>query len=176
MIIAEQKKKENIAEYLLYMYQIEDLIRANNLDLSRIEKNIISQFETTYEIKREMFEWYRSLIETMKDEGKERSGHLKFLNRITGDLNDLHINIINKGLEQEYIQAYEKAKPNIEALRMRSGHSGEVDIQVALNGIYGLLILRLQKKEISAETEAAFNTITEMIALLTVKYAERDAL
>lgn len=176
MIIAEQKKKENIAEYLLYMYQIEDLIRANNLDLSGIERTIISKFETTYEIKREMLEWYRSLIETMKDEGKKRYGHLNFLNRIVGDLNDLHVKILNNAMEQEYIRAYEKAKPNIEALRMKSGHSNEVDIQVALNGIYGLLILRLQKKEISGETEAAFNTITEMIALLAAKYTEKEAL
>ena len=28
MIIARQKKQENIAEYLLYMWQIEDIIRA----------------------------------------------------------------------------------------------------------------------------------------------------
>ena len=29
MITASAKKRENIAEYLLYMWQIEDLIRAN---------------------------------------------------------------------------------------------------------------------------------------------------
>ena len=33
MIIAQQKRSENIAEYLIYMYQIEDMIRANKLDL-----------------------------------------------------------------------------------------------------------------------------------------------
>ena len=32
MIIAEQKRKENIAEYLLYMYQVEDLIRTTDLE------------------------------------------------------------------------------------------------------------------------------------------------
>ena len=35
MIVARQKKKENIAEYLLYMWQIEDIIRAcgGNIDV-----------------------------------------------------------------------------------------------------------------------------------------------
>jgi len=28
MIAAQQKRKENIVEYILYIYQIEDLIRA----------------------------------------------------------------------------------------------------------------------------------------------------
>ena len=44
MIIAQLKRKENIAEYLLYMWQIEDIIRANKLDIDLIEKNLISQY------------------------------------------------------------------------------------------------------------------------------------
>ncbi len=43
MIIASQKRKENVAEYILYMWQIEDLIRANDLDISKIETNIIDK-------------------------------------------------------------------------------------------------------------------------------------
>ena len=50
MIIAEQKRKENIAEYLLYMYQVEDMIRANKLDLESIEQTLISKFEVDYEV------------------------------------------------------------------------------------------------------------------------------
>ncbi len=70
------KRKENIAEYLLYMYQVEDMIRANKLDLDSIEHTLISKFDVPYEVKREMREWYKSLITMMKDENKEESGHL----------------------------------------------------------------------------------------------------
>ena len=42
MIIAKQKRKENIAEYLLYMWQIEDLIRANNFDMDLIRRTVIA--------------------------------------------------------------------------------------------------------------------------------------
>ena len=45
MIIASQKRKENIAEYLLYMWQIEDMIRANGLDLGKIRTNVIDRFK-----------------------------------------------------------------------------------------------------------------------------------
>ena len=44
MITASQKKRENIAEYLLYMWQIEDLIRANGLDIDKIQENIIDRY------------------------------------------------------------------------------------------------------------------------------------
>ena len=76
MIIAEQKKKENVAEYLLYMYQVEDMIRANKLDLDSIEQTLISKFDVPYGVKRDMREWYKSLIVMMQDERKEQSGHL----------------------------------------------------------------------------------------------------
>ena len=82
MIIAEQKRKENIAEYLLYMYQVEDMIRANQLDLDGVEQTLISKFEVSYELKREMREWYKTLITMMRDEKKEQAGHLSILENI----------------------------------------------------------------------------------------------
>ena len=81
MIIAAQKKKENIAEYLIYMYQVEDMIRANRLDLDEIERTLISKFEVPYEVKRDMREWYKNLIAMMRDEQKVESGHLNILER-----------------------------------------------------------------------------------------------
>ncbi len=54
MIIASQKRKENIAEYLLYMWQIEDLIRANSLDLDKIKANVIDKYPIDEKQQREM--------------------------------------------------------------------------------------------------------------------------
>ena len=39
MIIAKQKRRENIAEYVLYMWQLEDLIRAYNFDIDAMTKD-----------------------------------------------------------------------------------------------------------------------------------------
>ena len=36
MLVAQQKLQENIAEYILYMYQIEDVVRAYNFDIEEI--------------------------------------------------------------------------------------------------------------------------------------------
>ena len=71
MIIASQKKKENIAEYLLYMWQIEDLIRAYGLDIDRIQQQIIDPYDISPEQKKAMREWYESLIDMMHTEGVE---------------------------------------------------------------------------------------------------------
>ena len=68
MIIASQKRKENIAEYLLYMWQIEDLIRANSLDLDKIKANVIDKYPIDEKQQREMADWYESLIDMMRRE------------------------------------------------------------------------------------------------------------
>lgn len=44
MLSAQQKKKENIAEYILYMWQVENLIRANNCDIELIRKNVLPSY------------------------------------------------------------------------------------------------------------------------------------
>ena len=54
MYISQQLKKKNIAEYLLYMWQVEDLIRANGCDMERIRKNIIEPYPATDEQKKEL--------------------------------------------------------------------------------------------------------------------------
>ena len=172
MIIAEQKRKENIAEYLLYMYQVEDMIRAYKLDLDSIEATLISKFEVPYEVKREMREWYKTLIAMMHDEQKEESGHLNILETTAEQLSELHHQLLNQGVDNNYKETYNKAKPHVEALRMRSGHSKESDIQVSLNGLYGLLILKLKKTLITEETTAAFDTIKELVAELSSRYME----
>ena len=173
MIIAEQKRKENIAEYLIYMYQVEDMIRANNLDLESIEQTLISKFEVAYDVKREMREWYKSLIAMMQNEQKEETGHLNILCNIVEQLHEMHHQILNQGIDISYKEAYEKGKIHIEALRIRAGHGKENDIQVALNGLYGLLLLRLKKTHITEETMKAFDTIKELVAELASRYMER---
>ena len=58
MIIARELRKKNIAEYILYMWQIEDLIRAYDFNIELIDKNLISKFKKSDEILREIKNWY----------------------------------------------------------------------------------------------------------------------
>ena len=154
------------------MYQVEDMIRANNLDLESIEQTLINKFEVAYEVKREMREWYKSLITMMHDEQKEETGHLNILCNIVEQLHEMHHQILNQGIDISYKKTYEKGKIHIEALRMRSGNGKENDIQVALNGLYGLLILKLKKTPITEETSKAFDSIRELVAELSARYME----
>lgn len=69
MYIASQKRKENIAEYLIYMWHIEDMIRANGLDIQQVAKNVIEPMGLDEARRKELTEWYESLIDMMRTEG-----------------------------------------------------------------------------------------------------------
>ncbi len=91
MIIASQKRKENIAEYILYMWQVEDMIRANGLDIERITTNIIDRYPGLDEARRrEMREWYESLIDMMRREDVAEKGHLQMNRNVLANLVALH--------------------------------------------------------------------------------------
>ena len=99
---------------------------------------------------------------------------MNFLQRMADELNDLNVRMLHDPVNNEFKDVYDRAKANIDALRMRSGHTGEHDVQLALNGLYGLLILKLQQKEVSEETQKAFTAISEWMALLSAEYMQKE--
>ena len=68
MIIAEQKYKENIIEYIIYIRQIQDIIRLANCDIEEINKLIIDQYKTSEKIKIKIRDWYLDLINLIKNQ------------------------------------------------------------------------------------------------------------
>lgn len=166
MYTASQKRKENIAEYLLYMWQIEDLIRANGLDLDKIRTSIIDRYDLPQEKKKEMEEWYESLIDMMRREGVEKSGHLQLNKNVIIQLDDLHRQLMADPKFVDYQSAFYNTLPYIVELRARQGDNKLGEIETCFAALYGTLLMRLQGKEISKETSDAMAHITRFIALL----------
>lgn len=174
MIIAQEKKKSNIAEYILYMWQIEDIIRGYNFDLQKIQEEIIDNFDTTLEIKAEMRDWYKDLIQQMKDQKIEKSGHLKFLNDHVNQLNDLHQMLITAYQDHKYQKIYSEAKENMDVLLGKNPGGFNSEIEVCLVGLYGLMTLKLKKTEIGEDTAKAVKTFGNLIGYLAARYKEKD--
>ncbi len=172
MFIAQQKKAENVAEYILYMWQVEDLIRANNLDISKIKETIISKFNLPAEQEKELSTWYENLIEMMRAENATQSGHLQINKNTIINLTDLHKQLLFSQQAADYSAAFYKALPFIAELKAKQNVDTESDIEVAFNFLYGLLLLKLQQKEISEATQQAQTFISKFIALLALKYKQ----
>ena len=176
MIIARQKKQENIAEYLLYMWQIEDIIRAFHGDIDTIQKQIIDGYrDQSPETLKEIREWYDNLCEMMRLEGVLEKGHLQINKNVLIDLTDLHQRLLKSTREPFYGATFFKTLPYIVELRARAGNTEAGELETCFNALYGILLLRLQKKEISPETEKAVHQISQFLALLSEKYKQEKA-
>lgn len=178
MIIASAKRKENIAEYLLYMWQIEDLIRANGMDISRIERNIIDRYGIDGCRRKEMTDWYDSLIDMMRREDVVDKGHLQINRNVIIQLARLHDSLLKDPKFAGYTAEFYKTLPYIVELRAKSGDDKPGEIETCFNALYGVLMLRIDGKEISEETAAAVTQISKFLALLAhyFKLDEADKL
>lgn len=170
MIIAKQKRKENIAEYLLYMWQVEDLIRANHFDIDSIRRTVISQYDQPDEVKEEITRWYEELIEMMRSEGVMEKGHVQLNKNVIITLTDLHLRLLKSTKEMIYGAAYYKTLPYIVQLRAKSGGEELPELETCFNAIYGFLLLRMQGKPVSPETQEGIKQISSFLALLAEKY------
>lgn len=171
MITASQKKKENIAEYLLYMWQIEDLIRAFGLDIDRIKDNIVDRHgNLTEEQRKEMTEWYESLIDMMRREGVVEKGHLQLNKNVIIALDDLNARLLKDPKYARYSSEYYKVLPLIVELRAKAGENKVGEIETLFNFLYGILMLRIQGKEISKETLDASKEVSHFLGTLAHYY------
>lgn len=172
MLIAREKEKSNIAEYILYMWQIEDIIRFNNFDLSQITSIIIDKFETSAEVKYEMKFWYQNLIEQMMKEGIANSGHLSFTLKHVEELNNLHNSLLTTIQDIEYQQVYMQAKDNINNFIIKSGGEARNEVHACLTGLYGFLMLKLKRADINNSTKEAMQTFSKLLATLANRYSK----
>ena len=167
MFIASQKRKENIAEYLLYMWQVEDLIRANELDIDKIATNVISRFSLDDNQRKQMTEWYESLIDMMRRENVVQSGHLQLNKNIILQLAQLHDAVLKDPQFTDYNAEYYNTLPFIVELRAKAGDNKLGELETCFTALYGLLLLRLQGKSITSDTQKAITQISRFIALLS---------
>lgn len=175
MYIARKLKEKNIAEYLLYMWQVEDIIRAHHLDTDELRHNYLEQFRAGDDAQKQLEEWYAALTDSMRKEGLQEQGHLKANRETLARLSDLHRRLIHSGKHPDYTQAYHKALPYIVELRAKNGHKDEPELETCFDALYGLMILRLKHQDISEATAHATEDIAQLLKLLAACYQQEQA-
>jgi hypothetical protein len=141
MFIANELRKKNIAEYLLYMWQVEDTIRAFGCSLARIRREYIAQFDYDDEQKDEEADWFGNLIRMMNQEGCREQGHLQ-INKVTLQLLvELHQQLLASPKFPFYNTAYYKVLPFIVELRNRGANKEENEVETSLTACWVLGVI-----------------------------------
>ena len=144
-----RSKKDNIAEYILYLWQMEDYLRA-----------FPQHAEATPEL--------HDLNEMMHREGIVEGGHLALANNALSELEDLHAQILNE--DAMYRAAIIRLQPSLNLLKAKTDRPTMSDIEACLLLLYQIMMLRLQKKEITPQTASVQQQATQVLTFLSRSY------
>ena len=175
MFISKELRKKNIAEYLLYMWQVEDMIRANKLSLDSVKSNVISAYELPDDSRQQLVEWYGNLIEMMRTEGVADAGHLQINKNVIIMLTDLHLRLLASPKVPFYSAAYYKALPFVVEFRSKSNGQDKPELENCFDALYMVWMMKLQKRELSEETLKATTEISKFMSMLSLYYNEDEA-
>lgn len=174
MFVSRELRKKNIAEYLLYMWQVEDIIRANGLSLDKIRKQLVEPYNLTPETETEALEWYSNLIEMMRLEEVRESGHLQINKNVIINLTDLHLRLLKSPKMPLYSVAYYKALPFIVEFRAKSDGREKGELENCFDALYMVWLMKLQKREINDATLKATAEISRFISMLSLYFKEDE--
>ena len=175
MFVSRELRKKNIAEYLLYMWQVEDLLRANELSMEKIQNSLITPYSLPQEQSRELYEWYANLVEMMRLEDVKDNGHLQINKNVIIMLVDLHLRLLKSPKVPFYSAAYYKALPFIVEFRNKSNGREKNEIENCFDALYMVWMMRLQKRQVSEQTLEATAEISKFISMLSLYYSEEEA-
>ncbi|MDO4770260.1 DUF4924 family protein [Porphyromonas sp.] len=175
MFVAQKKRKENISEYILYMFQIEDIIRALGGDDKAIEDYVSQNYNKEGEPVQDVIEWYLRLRDEMLRSNTISSGHVPMIQSLLIELNVIHQQLLKMPVQSIYSTLYYKTLPSIIQLRTLSNDTQQNEIETCFVGVYGYLTLKMKGKDVSEETLSAIKQISTFLALLADRYCEIEA-
>ncbi len=144
-----KSKKENIAEYILYLWQIEDYLRA-----------FPQNADATPEL--------HDLNEMMHREGILEGGHLALANNALSEVEELHTQLLDE--DAMYRAAMIRLRPALNLLKAKTDRPTMSDIEACFILLYQIMMLRLQKKEITPETADVQQRATQVLTFLSKAY------
>lgn len=144
MYIAQKKRKENIAEYILYLWQLEDLLRALQFSPEAIYSQLVAKSALDDASRQQVFFWYMDIVNLLRKEGKEESGHLEHTLHLIADLNDLHMRLLSLPVGEKYRKVFAALAPEMPALRVKLGKTDVSDIELCFRALYAVVLYRIK--------------------------------
>ncbi len=169
MDFARELKQKSLFEYLLFMYQVEDVIRACHFDRSAISKVALDRFGSLMGDQNQGVDWFLAMAEFMELEKIQQFGHLQHVKNLVDDMNQTHLRLVRSPKEADYQGVYYEAESVLIELRRRGGENSNV-VELSLIGIYGVWLLGLKGVTVSNETRQATEILTRFLALLSDLY------
>ena len=168
MDIAQSKRKENIAEYILYLWQIEDLLRALQFSPEAIYSQLVAPRQIEEEQKHVYLLWYMDIVNLLKKEDKEESGHLEHTLHLIGDMHNLHMQLMQNPVGEHYRVTFARLAPQLPMLRTLVKKEDVCDTEICFRALYAAMLYRIKGDKKRAE---AINDTIELVSPVVAELA-----
>ena len=164
MYIAQSKRKDNIAEYILYLWQLEDLLRALQFSPEAIFSQLVAtQAASDPEKQNNLLLWYMDVGNLLREEGKEVSGHLDHTLHLIGDLQSYHEQLLVSDAGVRYRELFSRLKPELPGLREMISQENISDIELAFRALYAAMLYRIKGDKTK---ESSISDVIELVSPL----------
>ena len=168
MDIAQAKRKENIAEYILYLWQIEDLLRALQFSPEAIYSQFVAPRNLDEQSQNVLLMWYMDIAALLQEEEKQSSGHLNHTLHLIADMHNLHLQLMQLPMGAHYRTVVARLEPYLPTLRTIFGKNIS-DTELCFRALYATMLYRIKGGGEKAVTDT-IEFISPVIATLTAMY------
>ncbi len=172
MDIAQAKRRENIAEYILYLWQIEDLLRALQFSPEAIHSQLVAPRTDLDEERKSVFlMWYLDIASLLRQEGKEEKGHLEHTLHLIRDLHDLHLQLLKLPAGEHYRRTFARLEPELPRLRSVMGNPGMNDTELCFRALYAAMLYRIKGQGDRSAVADTIDLVSPVVAELAAMHA-----
>ena len=173
MDIAQAKRRENIAEYILYLWQVEALLRALQFSPEAIYSQLIApRTELSEEQKPVYLMWYLDLAGLLRQEGKEEKGHLEHTLHLIQDLHDLHLQLLKLPAGEHYRKTFARLEGELPRLRAMMGNPGMSDTELCFRALYAVMLYRIKGQGDRLAVADTIDLVSPVIAELAAMHGK----
>ena len=170
MDTAQAKRKENIAEYILYLWQLEDLLRALQFSPEAIYSQLVATRDIDEERKHLFLVWYMDIVNLLREEGKEEKGHLAHTMHLIADLHDLHLQLMRLPAGEHYRKTFARLEAELPKLRAVLGDKEMSDTELCFRALYAAMLYRIKGEGDKSAVTDTVEYISPVIAELADMY------
>lgn len=171
MDIAQAKRRENIAEYILYLWQLEDMLRALQFSPEAIYSQLIDPRKDLDEGRKPVFlMWYMDIANLLRQEGKEEKGHLEHTLHLIDDMHNLHLQLLKLPAGEHYRRTFARLEPLLPRLRGIVGKAGVSDTELCFRALYATMLYRIKGEGAKSAVNDTIEFISPVIAELADLY------
>ncbi|MCC8020259.1 MAG: DUF4924 family protein [Rikenellaceae bacterium] len=174
MYIAISKRKDNIAEYILYLWQLEDLLRALQFSPEAVYSQLVRPRGLDAAAEQELLVWYMDIANLLETEGKSEKGHLDHTLHLIGDLHNLHLQLMKLPAGENYRRLYAALLPELPRLRELVSKSEILskeeisDTELLFRALYAAMLYRIKDGE---KAKGAIEDVLQVVSPVVAELA-----